>query len=161
MDVFTCAGEANGLKPNSRLKTVSTSRQHRELDMELREQGHRPTLAQKLGDVTHVSPLLRKVRELSGCSEEEVGEWLLKCAVERGARHYEREFAEDLLPDNPALSNEELGLSGPAEMTLFGRAALARGFPGAPPGFHNTRDVDAIRPSPECSGWQVTSGNRI
>jgi hypothetical protein len=35
--------------------------------MELREQGPRPTLAQKLGDVTHVSPLLRKVRELSGC----------------------------------------------------------------------------------------------
>jgi hypothetical protein len=35
-------------------------------------------------------------------------------------------------------------LTSPAEMTLFGRAALALGFPGAPPGFHNTRDVDAI-----------------
>ena len=35
-------------------------------------------------------------------------------------------------------------LAGPAEMTLFGRAALALGFPGAPPSFHNTRDVDAI-----------------
>lgn len=35
-------------------------------------------------------------------------------------------------------------LACPAEMTLFGRAALALGFPGAPPGFHNTRDVDAI-----------------
>ena len=35
-------------------------------------------------------------------------------------------------------------LTGPAEMTLFGRAALALGFPAALPGFHNTRDVDAI-----------------
>ena len=35
-------------------------------------------------------------------------------------------------------------LVSPAEMTLFGRAALALGFSGAPPGFHNTRDVDAI-----------------
>jgi hypothetical protein len=35
-------------------------------------------------------------------------------------------------------------LTGPADMTLFGRAALALGFPGAPAGFHNTRDVDAI-----------------
>ena len=35
-------------------------------------------------------------------------------------------------------------LASPAEMTLFGRAALALGFPGAPASFHNTRDVDAI-----------------
>ena len=35
-------------------------------------------------------------------------------------------------------------LGGAAEMTLFGRAALALGFPGAPPRFHSTRDVDAI-----------------
>ena len=35
-------------------------------------------------------------------------------------------------------------LTGPAEMTLFGRAALALGFPAALPTFHNTRDVDAI-----------------
>jgi hypothetical protein len=35
-------------------------------------------------------------------------------------------------------------LTGPAEMTLFGRAALALGFSSAPPDFHNTRDVDAI-----------------
>ena len=61
--------------------------------MELREQMARPTLAQKLGDVTHVSPLLRKVRQLSGCGLEQAGEWLLKCAVQRGATHYEREFS--------------------------------------------------------------------
>jgi hypothetical protein len=80
-------------------------------DMELREQGPRPTLAQRLGDVTHVSPLLRKVRELSGCAEDQVGEWLLKCAVERGATHYRRDFSPELPPDNPALTNEELGVA--------------------------------------------------
>lgn len=78
--------------------------------MELREQT-RPTLAQKLGDVTHVSPLLRTVMQLSGCPEDQVGEWLLKCAVERGASHYEKEFAADLPADNAALSNEELGVA--------------------------------------------------
>ena len=81
------------------------------ISMELHEQTRRPTLAQKLGDVTHVSPLLRKVRELSGCSEEQVGEWLLKCAVGRGASHYEREFPSELPEDNPSLSHEELGVA--------------------------------------------------
>jgi len=80
-------------------------------DMELREQQPRPTLARKLGDVTHVSPLLRKVRELSGCAEDQLGEWLLKCAVERGATHYRRDFPAELPPDNPALTNEELGVA--------------------------------------------------
>jgi hypothetical protein len=79
--------------------------------MELREQGPRPTLAQKLGDVTHVSPLLRKVRQLSSCAEDQAGEWLLKCAVGRGATHYERDFPSELPPDNPALTNEELGVA--------------------------------------------------
>jgi hypothetical protein len=37
-------------------------------------------------------------------------------------------------------------LTGPAEITLFGRAALALAFPSAPAQFHNTRDVDAILP---------------
>jgi hypothetical protein len=80
-------------------------------DMELREQGPRPTLAQKLGDVTHVSPLLHRVRQLSGCAKDQVGEWLLKCAVERGATHYRRDFSTELPPDNPALTNEELGVA--------------------------------------------------
>jgi hypothetical protein len=31
--------------------------------------------------------------------------------VGRGATHYEREFPSDLPPDNPALSNEELGVA--------------------------------------------------
>jgi hypothetical protein len=79
--------------------------------MELHEETARPTLAQKLGDVNHVSPLLRKVRQLSGCSEEQVGDWLLKCAVERGATHYEREFWPGLPQDSPAVSNTEIGVA--------------------------------------------------
>jgi len=79
--------------------------------MELHEQRNRPTLAQKLGDVTHMSPLLRKVQELSGCAQEEVAEWLLKCAVERGATHYRHDFNQHLPPDNGALTNEELGIA--------------------------------------------------
>ena len=37
-------------------------------------------------------------------------------------------------------------LGEPTEMTLFGRSALALGFPQAPGHFHNTRDVDGILP---------------
>src|SRR5256885_817594 len=79
--------------------------------MQLRDQRVRPTLARELGEVTHVSPLLRKVCELSGRSEESVGEWLLKCAVGRGASHYRRTFEPELPPDNPELSDEELGVA--------------------------------------------------
>ena len=79
--------------------------------MELREQTRRLTLAQKLGDVTHVSPLLRRVLEVSGCTEDQAGEWLLKCAVERGATHYRRDFSPELPPDNPSLTNEESGVA--------------------------------------------------
>jgi hypothetical protein len=79
--------------------------------MELRDQPARPTLARKLGEVTHVSPLLRKVCALSGCSRDRVGDWLLKCAVERGASHYRRTFEPDLPPDNPAVTDEELGVA--------------------------------------------------
>ena len=70
-----------------------------------------PTLAQKLGDVAHVSLLLRKAIQASGCGGDRIGEWLLKCAVLRGASHYAREFAEDLPADSPDLSDEELGVA--------------------------------------------------
>ncbi len=39
-------------------------------------------------------------------------------------------------------------LTLPAEITLFGRAALVLGFPGSPAAFGATRDVDAILPLP-------------
>jgi hypothetical protein len=38
----------------------------------------------------------------------------------------------------------DANLNRQAELTLFGRAALALGFPDAPSKFHLTRDVDAI-----------------
>jgi hypothetical protein len=70
-----------------------------------------PSLARRLGDTIHVSPLLRRICEISGCPEDHVGDWLLKCAVHRGASHYERAFPEDLPPDRPELSNEEIGVA--------------------------------------------------
>jgi hypothetical protein len=79
--------------------------------MELRDQPAQPTLARKMGDVTHVSPLLRKAQILSGRSLDQVGAWLLKCAVERGASHYEKDFPADLPVDQPEISNEELGVA--------------------------------------------------
>ncbi|HZM02603.1 MAG TPA: hypothetical protein VFC44_06235 [Candidatus Saccharimonadales bacterium] len=48
---------------------------------------------------------------MSGCPEDRVGEWLLKCSVRRGASHYERDFPKDLPPDRPDLSNEELAVA--------------------------------------------------
>jgi hypothetical protein len=65
---------------------------------------------------------------MSGSSEESVGEWLLKCAVRRGASHYERDFSPDLPPDDPSLSNEELGVAlclghHPYESTFIRAAA--------------------------------------
>ena len=79
--------------------------------MEAIEQFSSPPLAGRLGDTVHVSPLLRKVCQLSGCAEDRVGEWLLKCAVQRGASHYERDFPKDLPPDNASLSQEELAVA--------------------------------------------------
>jgi hypothetical protein len=70
-----------------------------------------PLLARRLGDAVHVSPLLRKICQMSGCPEDRVGEWLLKCAVGRGASHYERDFPQDLPPDDPNLSDEELAVA--------------------------------------------------
>lgn len=48
-------------------------------------------------------------------------------------------------------------LSSPAELTLVGRAALALGFSSAPPGFHSTRDVDAIL----SFSWLSAENNQI
>ena len=81
------------------------------MDVETIGQSSSPPLARRLGDTVHVSPLLRKVCQLSGCAEDRVGEWLLKCAVRRGASHYERDFPGDLPPDNSDLSHEELAVA--------------------------------------------------
>ena len=68
-------------------------------------------LPRKLGDTARVSPLLRRVYQLSGSREDQLGEWLLKCAVARGATHYERDFSKDLPPDDASLGDEELGVA--------------------------------------------------
>lgn len=78
--------------------------------MELKEQPLAPTLAHKLGDVPHVSGLLRRIAKLSGAGER-VAEWLLKVAVERGANHYRRDFDPTLPVDLPAISDEEIGVA--------------------------------------------------
>jgi hypothetical protein len=70
-----------------------------------------PPLARRLGDAVHVSPLLNKIRQLSRCPEDRVGEWLLKCAVGRGASHYERDFPTELPPDHTELGDEEIAVA--------------------------------------------------
>jgi hypothetical protein len=78
--------------------------------MELREQAPTTPLARKLGDTTHVSCLVIRLERLSGAAER-LPEWLLKTAVERGAKHYQRHFDPSLPPDNPAISEEEIGVA--------------------------------------------------
>ena len=78
--------------------------------MELKEQPFAPTLAHKLGDVPHVSGLLRRIAQLSGAGER-VAEWLLKIAVTRGANHYRRDFDPASPADLPAISDEEIGVA--------------------------------------------------
>lgn len=78
--------------------------------MELKEQLPAPTLASKLGDVAHVSGLLRRLAHTSGANER-VAAWLFKVAVQRGAHHYRREFDPSLPPDASEVSDEEIGVA--------------------------------------------------
>jgi len=68
-----------------------------------------PTLARALGDTPHVSGLAIRVARLSNAGAR-LPEWLLKAAIERGAKHYQRAFDPTLPPDNPAISDEEVGI---------------------------------------------------
>lgn len=78
--------------------------------MELREQAPAMTLARKLGDTEHRSGLAVQLARQSGAAEC-FAEWLLKIAVHRGATHYQRDFDPTLPPDNPAISDEEIGIA--------------------------------------------------
>jgi hypothetical protein len=80
------------------------------LPMELKEQALEPTLARKLGDTAHVSGLAIRLARLSGAGDR-LPEWLLKTAVERGAKHYQRDFDPSLPPDNPSIADEEIGVA--------------------------------------------------
>lgn len=66
--------------------------------MELEEQLFAPTPARKLGEVPHVSGLLRRIAQLRGAGER-IADWLLKVAVGRGANHYRRKFDPTLPAD--------------------------------------------------------------
>lgn len=78
--------------------------------MELKEQPFVPTLAQKLGDTAHVSGLAIQLARLSGAGER-LPQWLLKTAIDRGAKHYQRDFDATLPPDNPIVPDEEIGVA--------------------------------------------------
>ena len=78
--------------------------------MDLKEQATVTTLARRLATPAHVSGLAIRLARLSGAAER-LPEWLLKGAVERGAAHYRREFNPALPPDNPAISDEEIGVA--------------------------------------------------
>jgi hypothetical protein len=78
--------------------------------MQLKEQTHAVTLARRLGDTAHLSGLAIRLARLSQAGER-LPEWLLKTAVERGAKHYQRNFTPTLPPDNPAISDEEIGVA--------------------------------------------------
>lgn len=106
--------------------------------METIEQLTNPPLARRLGDTVHVSPLLHKLSLMSGCPEDRIGEWLLKCAVNRGASHYERVFSPDLPPEPPELGDEELGVAlclgqHPYDSTLIRAAAQLLSSPTTDP----------------------------
>jgi hypothetical protein len=77
--------------------------------MELNEPSA-PTLARKLGDTPHVSGLAIRLARMSGAGKR-LPEWLFKVAVARGATHYLRDFDPSLPPDNPQVSDEEIGIA--------------------------------------------------
>jgi hypothetical protein len=78
--------------------------------MKLEDQAAVTTLARKLGEPAHESGLAIRLARASGAGER-LPEWLLKVAVERGAAHYQRDSDPSLPPDNPAVSDEEIGIA--------------------------------------------------
>jgi hypothetical protein len=91
--------------------------------MELKEKSSAPTLAHKLGDVPHVSGLLRRIAQLSSAGER-VADWLLMVAIERGANHYRQGFDPTLPSDLPAISDEEIGVALCLGQNLYNLDAL-------------------------------------
>ena len=78
--------------------------------MQLNNQRPTPTLARSLGEPAHVSGCAIRSATVIGAGDR-FSEWLLKAAVERGATHYRRDFDPSLPPDNPAISDEEIGVA--------------------------------------------------
>lgn len=78
--------------------------------MESKEPSSQPTLAYKLGDTPHVSGLAIRLAQISGTGER-LTDWLIKVAVHRGARHYQRGFDATLPPDRLEITCEEIGVA--------------------------------------------------
>ena len=78
--------------------------------MELKERPFAPTLARKLGDVPHISGLLRRLAQTSGAGGR-VAEWSLNVAARRGTHHYRRDFDPSLPLNSPAVGDEEIGVA--------------------------------------------------
>jgi hypothetical protein len=78
--------------------------------MELNDQAPVTTLARRLGTPAHVSGFAIRLARSTGAGER-LSEWLLKIAVHRGASHYRREFDPSLPPDDPTVSDEEIGVA--------------------------------------------------
>ena len=57
-----------------------------------------------------MSGLAIRLARLSGAGVR-LPEWLLRTAVRRGAKHYQRDFDPSLPPDNPAISDEAIGVA--------------------------------------------------
>ena len=58
----------------------------------------------------HVSGLAIRLARASGAGER-LPEWLMRVAVQRGARHYDRDFDPALPPDYPAIPDEEIAIA--------------------------------------------------
>jgi hypothetical protein len=70
--LFACAGQSKGLKPSSHFDTnAMTTRQRHEQDMRLQEEGPRPTLAQKLGNVTRLLFIAARPKVLKLANERQ------------------------------------------------------------------------------------------
>lgn len=78
--------------------------------MKLQEQPASSTLARRLGEVPHVSGLAIRLARLSG-ADDRLPEWLMRVAVQRGAKHYARHFDPALPPDDEAVTDEEVGVA--------------------------------------------------
>ena len=105
--------------------------------MQLKDQAPTVTLARRLGDTAHVSGLAIRLARLSGAGDR-LPDWLLKIAVECGAKHYQRDSDPSLPPDNPAITNEEVGVAlclgqMPFEPWLIRAAAQLLSWPRVDP----------------------------
>jgi len=86
-----------------------------------------PKLAARLGDTTHVSPLLRRLFAASNAGKQ-LPNWLLKVAAERGASKFTHRIELNLPADNPLLLPADNPLLLPADNPLLTDEEVATGL---------------------------------